>query len=76
MSRKACLLTQKDVPQYIKEIVNRLHPVFMEFEDENGNWWVIHSDLMQNGNVGMNHNWKTIVKNLLNGVKVGMLMLE
>lgn len=39
MSKKACLLTQKDVPQYIKEIANRLHPVFMEFEDENGNWW-------------------------------------
>lgn len=39
MSRKACLLTQNDVPQYIKEIVQRLHPVLMEFEDEDGNWW-------------------------------------
>lgn len=39
MSRKACLLTQKDVPLHIKEIVQRLHPVSMEFEDENGNWW-------------------------------------
>lgn len=39
MSRKACLLTQKDVPRYIKEIVQRLHPVSMEYEDENGNWW-------------------------------------
>lgn len=39
MSRKACLLTQKDVPHHIKEIVQRLHPVSMEFEDENGNWW-------------------------------------
>lgn len=34
----------------------------------------IHSDLMPNGNAGMNHNYKTIVKNYLNGVKVGMLM--
>lgn len=39
MSRKACLLTQNDVPQYIKDIVKRLHPVLMEFEDEEGNWW-------------------------------------
>lgn len=39
MSRKACLLTQKDVPHYIKEIVQRLHPVSMEFRDENGDWW-------------------------------------
>ena len=27
MSRKACLLTQKDVPHHIKEIVQMLHPV-------------------------------------------------
>lgn len=39
MSRKACLLTEKDVPQYIKEIVQRLHPVLIECEDEEGNWW-------------------------------------
>lgn len=39
MSKKACLLTQKDVPHYIKEIVKRLRPILMEFEDENGNWW-------------------------------------
>ena len=38
MSRKAYLLTQNDVPQYIKKIVQRLHPVLMEFEDEYGNW--------------------------------------
>lgn len=39
MSRKACLLTQNDVPQYIKEIVQRLRPVLIQFEDEDGNWW-------------------------------------
>lgn len=39
MGKKACLLTKNDVPQYIKEIVKRLHPVLMEYEDENGNWW-------------------------------------
>lgn len=39
MSKKACLLTSKDVPKYIKDIVKRLQPVLMEFEDENGNWW-------------------------------------
>lgn len=39
MSRKACLLTQNDVPQYIKEIVQRLCPVLIQFEDEDGNWW-------------------------------------
>lgn len=39
MSRKACLLTSKDVPQYIKEIVSRLKPVLMNYEDEYGNWW-------------------------------------
>ena len=39
MSRRACLLTRDDVPQYIREIVKRLHPVLMEYEDEEGNWW-------------------------------------
>ena len=39
MSKKACLLTQNDVPQYIRKIVQRLHPVLIEFEDEDGNWW-------------------------------------
>ena len=39
MSKKAYLLTQNDVPQYIRKIVQRLHPVLMEFEDEDGNWW-------------------------------------
>lgn len=39
MSRKAHLLTREDVPQYIEEIVKRLHPVLMEYTDENGNWW-------------------------------------
>ena len=39
MSRKACLLTTDDVPKYIREIVKRLHPVKMEYTDENGNWW-------------------------------------
>lgn len=39
MSRKACLLTANDVPEYIKEIVKRLHPVMMKFDDEDGDWW-------------------------------------
>ena len=39
MSKKAFLLTTQDVPQYIREIVSRLHPVLMEYEDEEGNWW-------------------------------------
>ena len=39
MSRRACLLTRDDVPQYIREIVKRLHPVLMEYEDEEGKWW-------------------------------------
>lgn len=39
MSRKACLLTQNDVPKYIKEIVKRLRPVQIEYVDRNGNWW-------------------------------------
>ena len=39
MSKKACLLTRDDVPQYIREIAQRLCPVLMEFEDEDGNWW-------------------------------------
>ena len=38
MSRRACLLTRDDVPQYIREIVKRLHPVLMEYEDEEGKW--------------------------------------
>lgn len=33
------MLTEKDVPQYIKEIVKRLHPVKIEYEDEDGIWW-------------------------------------
>ena len=32
MCKKACLLTQNDVPQYI--IGQRLHPVLMEFEKD------------------------------------------
>lgn len=39
MSRKACMLTANDVPQYIRKIVQRLHPVLMDFEDEEGIWW-------------------------------------
>lgn len=39
MGRRACLLTQKDVPRYIRAIVKRLYPVLLEFEDEEGNWW-------------------------------------
>lgn len=39
VSRKASLLTQQDVPAYIKEIVKRLHPVHMEYQDEEGNWY-------------------------------------
>lgn len=39
MGRKACLLTREDVPKYVKDIVKRLHPVLMEYEDEEGNWW-------------------------------------
>ncbi len=39
MSRKASLLTTEDVPQYIKNIVSRLSPVFVDYEDEEGNWW-------------------------------------
>lgn len=74
MSRKACLLTQNDVPQYIKEIVQRLRPVLIQLRTKMEIGGDIHSDLMPNGNVGMNHNYKAIVKNYLNGVKVGMLM--
>lgn len=39
MSRKACLLTRDDVPQYIRKIVQRLYPVPIDFEDKEGNWW-------------------------------------
>ena len=39
MGKKACLLTTNDVPQYIREIAQRLHPVLMDFEDEDGNWF-------------------------------------
>lgn len=39
MSRRACLLETSDVPEYIKEIAKRLHPVLMEFVDEEGSWW-------------------------------------
>lgn len=39
MSRKNCLLTKQDVPQYIKDIVSRLHPVLLEHKDEKGDWW-------------------------------------
>lgn len=39
MSKKAYLLTRDDVPQYIRDIVKRLQPVLMEYEDEDGNWW-------------------------------------
>lgn len=39
MGRKASLLTKKDVPQYVKEIVKRLHPVKIEYIDEDGIWW-------------------------------------
>ena len=39
MSKNSFLLTKNKVPEYIKEIVKRLHPVLMEFEDEEGNWW-------------------------------------
>lgn len=52
MSKKACLLTCDDVPQYIREIVQRLRSVLMEFEDEDGGG-DIHSGLMQGGNVVM-----------------------
>lgn len=38
MSRKACLLTRDDVPQYIRKIVQRLYSVPIDFEDEKGNW--------------------------------------
>ena len=40
MSRKACLLTTNDVPQYIREIAARLSPVMLDYKDKEGNsWW-------------------------------------
>lgn len=39
MSKKAFLLTSKDVPEYVKVIVHRLHPVLMEYRDDEGDWW-------------------------------------
>lgn len=37
--RKNGLLDKDSVPQYIREIVSRLYPVLMGFEDEDGSWW-------------------------------------
>ena len=56
MSRKACLLTRDDVPQYIRKIVQRLYPVPIDFEDEEGNWWGYTFRLDASGNVAMNLN--------------------
>lgn len=33
------ILTEQAVPKYIRRIVQRLHPVLMEYTDEEGNWW-------------------------------------
>ena len=39
MSKQSGLLTSSDVPEYIKEIAKRLHPVLIEYKDEDGDWW-------------------------------------
>lgn len=39
MSKKSLILTSSDIPDYIKEIVKRLYPVLVKFEDKEGNWW-------------------------------------
>lgn len=33
------LLTTSDVPMYIRDIVKRLSPCLVDYEDEAGNWW-------------------------------------
>lgn len=39
MGRKACLLTSKDVPNYIRDIARRLEPVMLSYQDKEGNEW-------------------------------------
>mgnify|MGYP003292420194 CR=1 FL=1 len=39
MSGKANILTESNVPQYIRDIVNRLEPILVDYKDENGSWW-------------------------------------
>lgn len=69
MSRKACLLTQNDVPQYIKEIIKRLQPVLMEYEDEEGNWWGYTFKLNAKWKCGYESQLKNDCEKLINWCK-------
>lgn len=72
MGRKACLLTENDVPQYIRKIVQRLHPVLMDFEDEEGEWWGYTFRLDAKWKCGYESQLENDCQKLLKWWKVGM----
>lgn len=70
MKKSACILTKEDVPQYIKEIVKRLHIATIDYVDNKGQgWWGYTFKLKAKWKLGYEHQLEADCEKLLKWCK-------